>query len=100
MDWNHTWQKCSLQGPYQVLLLFVPTKNEGVPPLFTGKLLIKSQNILRNTTQVIIRHRVSKIIFIFIGILDILPLTLLRDIVRINLKTLILENIAQFDVTL
>jgi hypothetical protein len=25
MDWNHTWQKCSLQGPYQVLLLFVPT---------------------------------------------------------------------------
>ena len=23
MDWNHTWQKCSLQGPYQVLLLFV-----------------------------------------------------------------------------
>jgi hypothetical protein len=24
MDWNHTWQKCSLQGPYQVLLLFVP----------------------------------------------------------------------------
>jgi hypothetical protein len=28
------------------------------PPLFTGKLLIKFQNILRNTTQVIIRHRV------------------------------------------
>jgi hypothetical protein len=26
------------------------------PPLFTGKLLIKFQNILRNTTQVIIRH--------------------------------------------
>jgi hypothetical protein len=24
MDWNHTWQKFSLQGPYQVLLLFVP----------------------------------------------------------------------------
>jgi hypothetical protein len=24
MDWNHTWQKCSLQGLYQVLLLFVP----------------------------------------------------------------------------
>jgi hypothetical protein len=21
MDWNHTWQKYSLQGPYQVLLL-------------------------------------------------------------------------------
>ena len=32
------------------------------PPLFTGKLLIKFQNILRNTTQVIIRHRV-KILF-------------------------------------
>jgi hypothetical protein len=24
MDWKHTWQKCSLHGPYQVLLLFVP----------------------------------------------------------------------------
>jgi hypothetical protein len=31
-------------------------KNERDPPLFTGKLLIKFQNILRNTTQVIIRH--------------------------------------------
>jgi hypothetical protein len=38
------------------------TKNERDPPLFTGKLLIKFQNILRNTTQVIIRHRV-KILF-------------------------------------
>jgi hypothetical protein len=28
-------------------------KNERDPPLFTGKLLIKCQNILRNTTQVI-----------------------------------------------
>jgi hypothetical protein len=37
-------------------------KNERDPPLFTGKLLIKLQNILRNTTQVIIRHRV-KILF-------------------------------------
>jgi hypothetical protein len=39
-------------------LLIVPTKNERPrdPPLFTGKLLIKFQNILRNTTQVIIRH--------------------------------------------
>ena len=35
----------------------VPTQNERDPPLFTGKLLIKFQNILRNTTQVIIRHR-------------------------------------------
>jgi hypothetical protein len=34
-------------------------KNERDPPLFTGKLLIKFQNILRNTTQVIIRHRVK-----------------------------------------
>jgi hypothetical protein len=39
-------------------LLIVLTKNERGPPLFTGKLLIKFQNILRNTTQVIIRHRV------------------------------------------
>ena len=37
-------------------------KNERDLPLFTGKLLIKFQNILRNTTQVIIRHRV-KILF-------------------------------------
>ena len=43
-------------------LLIVPTKIERDPPLFTGKLLIKFQNILRNTTQVIIRHRV-KILF-------------------------------------
>ena len=43
-------------------LLIVPTKNERGPPLFTGKLLIKFQNILRNTTQVIMRHRV-KILF-------------------------------------
>jgi hypothetical protein len=40
-------------------LLIVPTKNERDPPLFNGKLLIKFQNILRNTTQVIIRHRVK-----------------------------------------
>ena len=37
-------------------------KNEKDPPLFVGRLLIKFQNILRNTTQVIIRHRV-KILF-------------------------------------
>jgi hypothetical protein len=35
-------------------LLIVPTKNERDPPLFTGKLLIKFQNILRNTTQVLV----------------------------------------------
>jgi hypothetical protein len=43
------------------ILLIVPTKNERDPPLFIGKLLIKFQNILRNT-KVIIRHRV-KILF-------------------------------------
>jgi hypothetical protein len=37
-------------------LLIVPIKNERDPPLFTGKLMIKFQNILRNTTQVIIRQ--------------------------------------------
>ena len=39
-------------------LPIVPTKNERDPPLFTGKLLIKFQNILRNTSQVIVRHRI------------------------------------------
>jgi hypothetical protein len=33
-------------------------KNERDPPLFTGKLLIKFLNILRNTPQVIVRHRI------------------------------------------
>ena len=49
-------------------LLIVPTKNERPrdPPLFTGKLLIKFQNILRNTTRVIIRHRL-KILFSLIS---------------------------------
>jgi hypothetical protein len=46
-------------------------KNERDPPLFTGKLLIKFQNILRNTTQVIIRHRV-KILFFYPMSYDIL----------------------------
>ena len=54
-------------------LLIVPTKNERDPPLFTGKLLIIFQNILRNTTQVIIRHRV-KILFSVISS----PITLER----------------------
>jgi hypothetical protein len=49
-------------------------KNERDPPLFTGKLLIKFENILRNTTQVIIRHRV-KIIFSVISS----PITLERQ---------------------
>jgi hypothetical protein len=56
------------------ILLIVPTKNERDPPLFTGKLLIKFQNILRNTTQVIIRHRV-KILFSVISS----PITLERQ---------------------
>ena len=55
-------------------LLIVPTKNERDPPLFTGKLLIKFQNILRNTTQVIIRHRV-KMLFSVISS----PITLERQ---------------------
>ena len=42
-------------------------KNERDPPLFTGKLLIKFQNILKNTTQVIIRHRAT-ILFSVISI--------------------------------
>jgi hypothetical protein len=40
-------------------LLIVPTKNERDPAFFTVKLLVKFQNILRNTTQVIILHRVK-----------------------------------------
>ena len=49
-------------------------KNERDPPLFTSKLLIKFQNILRNTTQVIIRHMV-KILFSVISS----PITLERQ---------------------
>jgi hypothetical protein len=49
-------------------------KNERDPPLFTSKLVIKFQNILRNTTQVIIRHRV-KILFSVISS----PITLERQ---------------------
>jgi hypothetical protein len=37
-------------------LLTVPTKNERDPPLFSGKLLIKFQNILRNTSQVMVKR--------------------------------------------
>jgi hypothetical protein len=55
-------------------LLIVSTKNERDPPLFTGKLLIQFQNILRNTTQVIIRRRV-KILFSVISN----PITLERQ---------------------
>jgi hypothetical protein len=49
-------------------------KNERDPPVFTSKLVIKFQNILRNTTQVIIRHRV-KILFSVISS----PITLERQ---------------------
>jgi hypothetical protein len=52
----------------------IPTKNERDPALFTGKLLIKFQNILRNTTQVIMRHRVK---FLFSVISS--PITLERQ---------------------
>jgi hypothetical protein len=45
-------------------------KNERDPPLFIGKLLIKFQNILRNTTQVIIRHRI-KILFSNVLVMEI-----------------------------
>jgi hypothetical protein len=55
-------------------LRIVPTKNERDPPFFTGKLPIKFQNILRNTTQVIMRHRV-KILFSVISS----PITLERQ---------------------
>jgi hypothetical protein len=50
--------KCNNSGMAKVKTV----KNERDPPIFTGKLLIKFQNILRNTTQVIIQHRV-KILF-------------------------------------
>ena len=33
-------------------------KNESDPPLFTSKQLINFKKILRNTTQVIVRHRI------------------------------------------
>jgi hypothetical protein len=46
--------KCNNSGMARVKIV----KNERGPPLFTGKLLIKFQNILRNTTQVIVRHRI------------------------------------------
>jgi hypothetical protein len=49
-------------------------KNERDPPFFTGKLLIKFQNILRNTPQVTIRRRV-KILFCVISS----PITLERQ---------------------
>jgi hypothetical protein len=52
-------------------LLIVPNKNERDSPLFTGKLLIKFQNILRNTTQVIIQHRVKNPIFRHISSLPV-----------------------------
>jgi hypothetical protein len=51
-------------------------KNERDPPLFTGKLLIKFQNILRDTPQAIIRHRVniiSVVLRIFKNFISSLP---------------------------
>jgi hypothetical protein len=60
MFWNPIFRhiKSNNSGTAKVKIV----KNKRDPPLFTGKLLIKFQNILRNTTQVIIRHRV-KILF-------------------------------------
>ena len=43
------------------MYIYIYIQNERDPPLFTSKLLIKFQNILRNTTQVIIRHRVKSL---------------------------------------
>jgi hypothetical protein len=45
------WKSSPITGTEKVKIV----KNERDPPLFTGKLLIKFQNILRNTTQVIIQ---------------------------------------------
>ena len=63
--------KCNNSGMAKVKIV----KNERVPPLFTGKMLIKFQNILRNTTQVIIRHT-GKILFSVISS----PITLERQV--------------------
>jgi hypothetical protein len=63
-------------------------KNERDPPLFTGMLLIKFQNILRNTSQVIIRHRV-KILFSIISS----PITLERQKWKLSkLKGILLSS--------
>jgi hypothetical protein len=48
------WRKIGCLGTAKVKIV----KNERDPPLFTGKLLIKFQNILRNTTHVIVQHRI------------------------------------------
>jgi hypothetical protein len=60
---------CAIDIDFASFYDFFAPRNEVVreytgsdPPLSTGKLLIKFQNILRNTTQVIIRLRV-KILF-------------------------------------
>jgi hypothetical protein len=73
-------------------LWIVPTKNERDPPLFTGKLLIKFQNILRNTTEVIIRHRV-KILFSVISS----PMTLDRQKWKSSkMKWILLSSLVNF----
>jgi hypothetical protein len=57
---NHVGHHTTSVQPISITktLLIVLTINERDPPLFTGKLLIKFQNILRNTPQVIIRQAV------------------------------------------
>jgi hypothetical protein len=57
----------SVRGTAEVKIV----KNERDPPFFTSKLLIKFQNILRNTTQVIIRHRVKILLVMEIGLTDV-----------------------------
>jgi hypothetical protein len=45
---------CHIKSNYSGTANVKIIKNERDPPLFTGKPLIKFQNILKNTTQVII----------------------------------------------
>jgi hypothetical protein len=68
-------------------------KNESDHPLFTSKMLIKFQNILRNTTQVIILHRV-KILFSVISS----PITLEQQKWKLSkMKEILLsQNVLKF----
>jgi hypothetical protein len=58
--WHCIKYKAPNSGTIKVNII----KNERDPSLFMSKLLLKFQNILRNTTQVIIRHRVKILFFI------------------------------------
>jgi hypothetical protein len=59
MVWYKIWRYIVCLIIHTGKSLIALTKNERDPPLFTGKLLIKFQNILRNSIQVIIRHRLT-----------------------------------------